>query len=59
MTSENPHEDFERIKAASGEFPMPPADAQYATIAMGNDTCGNLRQPDPTHRTEALVGTRR
>ena len=36
--------DYERIKAAGGEFTMPPADVKYATIAMLNDTCGNLIQ---------------
>jgi predicted enzyme related to lactoylglutathione lyase len=36
--------DYERIKAAGGEFTMPPTDVNYATIAMLNDTCGNLIQ---------------
>ncbi len=36
--------DYERIKAAGGEFTMPPNDIGYATIAIINDTCGNLIQ---------------
>ena len=36
--------DYERIKAAGGEFTMPPAKVTGSTIAMVNDTCGNLIQ---------------
>jgi predicted enzyme related to lactoylglutathione lyase len=36
--------DYERIKARGAEFTMPPKDVAYATIAMVNDTCGNLIQ---------------
>jgi predicted enzyme related to lactoylglutathione lyase len=36
--------DYERIKARGVEFMMPPADTTGATIAMLNDTCGNLIQ---------------
>ena len=36
--------DFERIKAAGGEFTMPPTKVTGSTIAMVNDTCGNLIQ---------------
>src|SRR5580658_4458190 len=36
--------DYERIKACDAEFTMPPTDVTYATIAMLNDTCGNLIQ---------------
>ena len=36
--------DYERIKATGGEFTMPPTDVTGATIAMLNDTCGNLIQ---------------
>ena len=36
--------DYERIKARGAEFTMPPTDVHYATIAMLNDTCGNLVQ---------------
>ena len=35
--------DYERIKT-SAEFTMPPTDVTGATIAMLNDTCGNLIQ---------------
>ncbi len=36
--------DHERIKDRGAEFTMPPADVHFATIAMLNDTCGNLIQ---------------
>ena len=36
--------DYERIKAAGGEFTMPPTDVTASTIARINDTCGNLIQ---------------
>ena len=36
--------DYERIKARGAEFTMPPTDATASTIAMVNDTCGNLIQ---------------
>jgi len=36
--------DYERIKARSAEFTMPPTDVTGSTIAMLNDTCGNLVQ---------------
>jgi len=36
--------DYERIKARGAEFTMPPTDVTGATIAMLNDTCGNLIQ---------------
>ena len=36
--------DYERIKAAGGEFAMPPTDTHGSTIAKVNDTCGNLIQ---------------
>src|SRR5579884_1808628 len=36
--------DYERIKAAGGEFTMPPTPVTGSTIAMVNDTCGNLIQ---------------
>jgi len=36
--------DYDRIKALGVEFTMPPTDVHYATIAMLNDTCGNLIQ---------------
>jgi predicted enzyme related to lactoylglutathione lyase len=36
--------DYERIKARGGAFTMPPTDVPFSTIAMLNDTCGNLVQ---------------
>jgi predicted enzyme related to lactoylglutathione lyase len=36
--------EFERIKARGAEFTMPPSDVPGATIAILNDTCGNLIQ---------------
>ena len=36
--------DYDRIKAAGGEFTMPPTKVTGSTIAIVNDTCGNLIQ---------------
>ena len=36
--------DHERIKARGAVFTMPPTDVTGSTIAMLNDTCGNLIQ---------------
>jgi predicted enzyme related to lactoylglutathione lyase len=36
--------DYERIKARGAEFTMPPTGVTASTIAMLNDTCGNLIQ---------------
>jgi predicted enzyme related to lactoylglutathione lyase len=36
--------DYERIKARGATFTMPPTDVTASTIAMLNDTCGNLIQ---------------
>jgi predicted enzyme related to lactoylglutathione lyase len=36
--------EYERIKARGAEFTMPPTDVTGATIAVLNDTCGNLIQ---------------
>jgi predicted enzyme related to lactoylglutathione lyase len=36
--------DYERIKACGAVFTMPPTDVTGSTIAMLNDTCGNLIQ---------------
>jgi predicted enzyme related to lactoylglutathione lyase len=36
--------DYERMKAARAEFTMPPTKVTGSTIAMVNDTCGNLIQ---------------
>jgi predicted enzyme related to lactoylglutathione lyase len=36
--------DYERIKARGAEFTMPSTDVTASTIAVLNDTCGNLIQ---------------
>jgi predicted enzyme related to lactoylglutathione lyase len=36
--------DYQRIKARGAEFTMAPTDVTASTIAMVNDTCGNLIQ---------------
>jgi predicted enzyme related to lactoylglutathione lyase len=36
--------EYERINAHGAQFTMPPTDVHFATIAMLNDTCGNLIQ---------------
>jgi predicted enzyme related to lactoylglutathione lyase len=36
--------DYERITARGAEFTMPPTEVTGSTIAMLNDTCGNLIQ---------------
>jgi len=36
--------DYERIKSRGAEFTMPPRDVTGSTIAMLQDTCGNLIQ---------------
>src|SRR6266436_6542236 len=36
--------DYERIKARGAEFTMPPTEVTGSTIAMLNDTCGNVIQ---------------
>jgi predicted enzyme related to lactoylglutathione lyase len=36
--------DYERLKARGAEFTMPPTEVTGSTIAMLNDTCGNLIQ---------------
>jgi predicted enzyme related to lactoylglutathione lyase len=36
--------DYERIKGRGATFTMPPTDVTASTIAMLNDTCGNLIQ---------------
>jgi predicted enzyme related to lactoylglutathione lyase len=36
--------DYERMKAGGAEFTMPPTAVTGSTIAMVNDTCGNLVQ---------------
>ena len=36
--------DYERMKARGAQFTMPPTDVTASTIAILNDTCGNLIQ---------------
>ena len=36
--------EYERIKARGAEFTMPPTEVTGSTIALLNDTCGNLIQ---------------
>src|SRR5499433_3193732 len=36
--------DYERIKGSGADFTMPPTDVTGSTIAILNDTCGNLIQ---------------
>jgi predicted enzyme related to lactoylglutathione lyase len=36
--------DYERIKAHGAQFTMPPTNVTASTIAMLNDTCGNIIQ---------------
>ncbi len=36
--------DYERMKTHGAQFTMPPTDVTASTIAMVNDTCGNLIQ---------------
>jgi predicted enzyme related to lactoylglutathione lyase len=42
--SDDIHGECERIKARGAQFTMPPTDVTASTIAMINDTCGNLIQ---------------
>jgi len=42
--------EYERIMAAGAEFTMPPTKVPYSTIALVNDTCGNLIQIVQLHR---------
>jgi predicted enzyme related to lactoylglutathione lyase len=42
--TDNVKDDHEGIKARGAEFTMPPTDVTASTIAMLNDTCGNLIQ---------------
>ena len=45
--------DYERIKGRGAEFTMPPTDVTASTIAMLNDTCGNLIQLTELARSRA------
>ncbi|HWO74118.1 MAG TPA: VOC family protein [Dehalococcoidia bacterium] len=42
--TDNVQADYERIKARGAEFTMPPTQVTGSTIAILNDTCGNLVQ---------------
>ena len=42
--TDNVQRNHERMKAAGAEFTMPPTKVTGSTIAMVNDTCGNLIQ---------------
>ena len=42
--SDDIHGECERIKSRGAQFTMPPTDVTASTIAMINDTCGNLVQ---------------
>jgi predicted enzyme related to lactoylglutathione lyase len=48
--SDDVQHDYERIKAAGGEFKMPPTKVTGSTIAQVNDVCGNLIQITQLHR---------
>jgi predicted enzyme related to lactoylglutathione lyase len=37
-------QEYERMKARGAEFTMPPTKVTGSTIAMLNDTCGNVVQ---------------
>ena len=41
--------EYERIKAKGGKFTMPPTAVTHSTIAMLEDTCGNLIQITELH----------
>ena len=44
FSSDDVKRDYERIKARGATFTMPPTDVTASSIAMLNDTCGNLIQ---------------
>ena len=44
FSSDDVKGDYERIRARGAAFTMPPTDVTASTIAMLNDTCGNLIQ---------------
>ena len=44
FTTDDVEGEYERMKAAGAEFTMPPTKVTGSTIAMLNDTCGNLIQ---------------
>src|SRR5438045_2167476 len=47
--------DYERIRARGAEFTMPPTEVTASTIAMLNDTCGNLIQVVQLAMVEAVT----
>jgi predicted enzyme related to lactoylglutathione lyase len=47
--------EYERIKARGADFTMPPTEVTGSTIAMLNDTCGNLIQITQLARWHASV----
>jgi predicted enzyme related to lactoylglutathione lyase len=52
FTSDDVHRDYDRMKALGAEFTMPPTKVTGSTIAMVNDTCGNLIQITTLDRRE-------
>ena len=44
FSSDDVQADYERMKSRGAAFTMPPTDVTASTIAMVNDTCGNLIQ---------------
>lgn len=44
FNTQNIQADYERSRAQGAEFTMPPTDVTGSTIAILNDTCGNLVQ---------------
>ena len=44
FNTEDVQADYERLKARGAEFTMPPTKVTGSTIAILNDTCGNLIQ---------------
>jgi predicted enzyme related to lactoylglutathione lyase len=44
LSTDDVQADYERTKARGAEFTMPPTQVTGSTIAMLNDTCGNLIQ---------------
>ena len=44
FSTDDVRSDYERIKSRGATFTMPPTDVTASTIAMVNDTCGNLIQ---------------
>ena len=51
--TDNVQADYDRMKARDATFTMPPTDVTASTIAMLNDTCGNLIQVTQLKRWQA------